>query len=146
MRTNEMGQEVEEGYSCKPKDFDPNRPIMHYKSLLLICDGERCAKTGRVDKATHLRELLKVMGLNRGKNRIKVTRTGCWGACRFRQVAQIVENTQANGNPKNSSLWLRRVHQFDDTKWRRIFTTLSENGELRKELESEDFIPMRVYE
>ncbi len=145
VRLNEMGSEIVEGYICKPKDYDPNRPIMHYKTLLLLCDDERCAKAGRDDKATHLREILKDMGLNKGKNRIKVSRTGCYGACRYRQVCQVTENTQANGNPKNSALWLRHTHNFSDEQWRELFKMLSEDKLLSEELEEECFIPMKVY-
>jgi NADH:ubiquinone oxidoreductase subunit E len=145
-KINEMGSEVVEGYSCKPKNYDPNRPIMHYKTLLMLCDDERCKKAGQVDKASHLREILKEMGLNKGKNRIKISRTGCYGACRFRQVCQITENTQANGNPKNSALWLRHTHSFTDEKWREIFTLLSEDRILLDEFDSQYFIPMKVYE
>jgi len=146
VRINEMGSEVVEGYTCKPKDFDPNRPIMHYKTLLLLCDDERCAKAGKIDKATHLREMLKEMGLNKGKNRIKISRTGCYGACRFRQVCQITENTQANGNAKNNALWLKHTHTFSDEQWRELFTMLSQDKVLLDELSSEFFIPMKVYE
>jgi len=142
---NEMGNEVVEGYACKPKDFDPNRPIMHYKTLLLLCDDERCSKAGKIDKATHLREILKEMGLNKGKNRIKVSRTGCYGACRFRQVCQITENTQVNGNAKNNALWLKHTHKYSDEQWRELFLALSEDRVLLDELGSEKFIPMKVY-
>jgi len=145
IRLNEMGSEVVEGYTCKPKDYDPNRPIMHYKTLLLICDDERCGKAGKIDKASHLREILKDMGLNKGANRIKISRTGCYGACRFRQVCQVTENTQANGNPKNNALWLRHTHNFKDKDWRRIFTILSNDQNLRDELDDKHFIPMKVY-
>ncbi len=145
VRLNEMGSEIVEGYTCKPKDYDPNRPIMHYKTLLLLCDDERCAKAGRDDKATHLREILKDMGLNKGKNRIKISRTGCYGACRYRQVCQVTENTQANGNPKNNALWLRHTHNFSDEQWRELFKMLSEDKLLSEELEEECFISMKVY-
>ena len=145
IRVNEMGSEIVEGYSCKPKDYDPERPIMHYKTLLLLCDDERCSKAGKDDRATHLREILKEMGLNKGENRIKVSRTGCYGACRFRQVCQVTENTQANGNLKNNALWLRNTHKFKDAEWREIFTLLSEDKILVDELDSEVFIPMKVY-
>ena len=145
VRLNEMGSEIVEGYICKPKDYDPNRPIMHYKTLLLLCDDERCAKAGRDDKATHLREILKDMGLNKGKNRIKISRTGCYGACRYRQVCQVTENTQANGNPKNNALWLRHTHNFSDEQWRELFKMLSEDKLLSEELEEEYFISMKVY-
>lgn len=144
-RLNEMGSEIVEGYTCKPKDYDPNRPIMHYKTLLLLCDDERCAKAGKDDRATYLREILKEMGLNKGKNRIKVSRTGCYGACRFRQVCQVTENTQSNGNQKNNALWLKNTHKFSDEQWREVFMMLSEDKILLDELDSEVFIPMKVY-
>ena len=145
-KINEMGQKVVEGYACKPKDFDPERPIMHYKTLLLLCDDERCGKAGKIDKASELREILKSMGLNKGKNRIKISRTGCYGACRFRQVCQVTENTKANGNPDNNALWLRHTHTFDEAQWREIFTLLSTDESLEKILDKKHFIPMKVYE
>ena len=146
IRVNEMGSEIVEGYTCKPKDYDASRAIMHYKSLLLLCDDERCGKAGKDDRATHLREILKDMGLNKGKNRIKVSRTGCYGACRFRQVCQITENTQANGNLLNNALWLKETHQFDDKQWRKIFEQLSQDKLVTDILDENDFIPMKVYE
>ncbi len=146
IRVNEMGSEIVEGYTCKPKNYDASRAIMHYKSLLLLCDDERCGKAGKDDRATHLREILKDMGLNKGKNRIKVSRTGCYGACRFRQVCQITENTQANGNLLNNALWLKETHQFDDNQWRKIFEQLSEDKLVTDILDENDFIPMKVYE
>jgi hypothetical protein len=146
IRLNEMGSEVVEGYTCKPKDYDPNRPIMHYKTLLLLCDDERCRKAGKSDKALHLREILKDMGLNKGINRIKISRTQCYGACRFRQVCQVTQNTQANGNPQNNAIWLRHTHKFKDEEWREIFTLLSQDKVLINELDSNHFIPMKVYE
>jgi cobalt-precorrin 5A hydrolase len=145
-KINEMGQEVVKGFQCKPKDYDPNRPIMHYKTLIMVCDGDRCKKAGKEDRAYFLREILKDMGLNKGKNRIKISRSGCYGACRFRQVTQITENTQANGNPKNSALWLKQTHNFTEKRWREIFTLLSEDRILLEELDSKHFIPMKVYE
>ena len=146
VRLNEMGSEVVEGYTCKPKDYDPNRAIMHYKTLLLLCDDERCGKASKGDKASYLREILKSMGLNKGKNRIKVSRTGCYGACRFRQVCQITENTQANGNAKNNALWLKHTHQFKEQQWRELFTMLSKDKILVEELDAEVFIEMKVYD
>ncbi len=144
-RVNEMGSEVLEGYRCKPKNYDANRPIMHYKTLIFICDGERCKKAGKIDKASYLRDIIKDMGLNRGENRIKITRTGCYGACRFRQVCHITENTQANGNPKNNSLWLKHTHNFKESDWRRIFIYLSEDKILKDILDNRYFIPMKLY-
>jgi len=145
-KINEMGSEVADGFSCKPKDYDASRPIMHYKTILMLCDGERCSKAGgEIDRASHLREILKDMKLNRGENRIKVSRSGCYGACRFRQVCQINENTRVNGNIKNSALWLKNTHNFSDEQWRDIFNKLANNISLEDEL-GEYFIPMKIYE
>ena len=145
-KINEMGSEVVEGFRCKPKDYDASRPVMHYKTIIMVCDGERCAKAGKIDKATHLREIIKDMGLNLGKNRIKISRSGCYGACRFRQVCQINENTRVNGNIKNNALWLKQTHNFSNEQWRDIFTKLSTNITLEDKLDEEFFIPMKVYE
>jgi hypothetical protein len=112
----------------------------------MICDDERCSKAGGGAKAEDLRNILKDMGLNQGKNRIKISRTGCYGACRFRQVCQITENTQVNGNSKNNALWLKQTHRFSDNQWREIFKMLSEDKILLDELDIEKFIPMKVYD
>lgn len=144
-KINSMGNEVLDGFECKPVDFDPNRPIMHYQSLLLVCDDERCHNAHKKDKSIELREILKEMKLNKGKNRIKITRTSCNGACRFRAVAQITTNTQANGELKNNALWLRHVHKYSDDDWIKIFKLLSSEKILQNELGTEAFIPMRVY-
>jgi cobalt-precorrin 5A hydrolase len=144
-KINEMGNEVVEGFACKPKDYDPNRPIMHYKTLLLLCDDERCQKAGGASKPQELRELLKELGLNKGAKRIKITRTMCNGACRFRQVAQVSENMQDNGNAKNSSLWLKHTHRFTLERWGEIFQALSEDRELQELLSEDNFIKMKMY-
>ena len=144
-KINEMGQEVVEGYACKPKDFDANRPIMHFKYQIYICDDERCAKAAKTDKAVMLRDLLKSMGLNQGKDRIKISRTGCFGACRFRQVAQCIANTRANGKVENNALWFRHTHRWGTEKWKKIFTALRDDTPLEACLDDSDHIPMKVY-
>ena len=144
-KINEMGNEVVEGFECKPKDYDPTRPIMHYKTLLLLCDDERCSKAGGENRAKELRELLQELDLNKGKNRIKITRTLCNGACRFRQVAHISENMQENGNRDNSSLWLKQTHTFSLDKWGEIFKALSEDRALKELLDDEVFVKMKIY-
>jgi cobalt-precorrin 5A hydrolase len=141
-----MGQETVGGYECKPKDFDPNRPIMHYQYQIYICDDKRCAKAAKYDKAKELRDLLKSMELNQGKNRIKISKSKCFGACRYRQVAQINANTQANGLSQNSALWLKHTHNYTLKKWEEIFLMLKADKILTDELDSDDFIKMKVYE
>jgi hypothetical protein len=145
-KINEMGNEVVEGFACKPVDYDATRPIMHYQSLLLVCDDERCHKAQRKDKSVELREILKSMGLNKGENRIKVTRTSCNGACRFRAVAQVTTNTRANGEVKNNGLWLKQTHKYSDDEWKNIFKILSNGEILVDNLNDDAFIPMKVYD
>ncbi len=38
VRLNLRGSEVVDGFVCKPKKLDPNKPIMHYKSHILVCE------------------------------------------------------------------------------------------------------------
>ena len=131
---NTMGSEVAEGFTCRPKEFDANKPIMHFKTQLFICDDERCGKAHKEeDKGMHLRDLIKSVKLAKGENRIKVVRTGCFGACRFRSVANIYENTLRNGNLSNNGIWLKNTHRYSDEKWTKLFELLSNNEYLDEE-------------
>ncbi len=132
---NLMGSEVVEGFACKPKNLDPNKPIMFYKAIVYICCDERCSKAGKVDKAKELRELVKELNLAKGKNRIKISRTLCQGACRFRQVAQI------NSDSPNQKIWLKHTHRFSKEQWREIFLDLVNDKEIKV-----NRIDMKVYE
>ncbi|RXK02649.1 hypothetical protein CRV02_04225 [Arcobacter sp. CECT 8989] len=128
---NTMGSEVAEGFTCKPKQFDASKPIMHFKTQLFLCDDERCSKAHKgKDVAATLRKVIKELALSKGEERIKVVRTGCFGACRFRSVANIYENTQRNGYLENNAIWLKNVHQYDKEKWVKLFKALSNNEKL----------------
>ena len=135
MKINTMGNKVVHGHKCKPINLDPNRPIMHFKTQVFLCDGGRCKSVSRDDLADNLRELIRSMGLNNGENRIKITRTKCFGACRFKQVAQIIENTKRNGFAPNNNIWLKNVHLFDTKRWQELFLMLAEN----KKIDESDF-------
>jgi len=125
---NLMGSEVVEGFTCKPKVFEPEKPIMHFKTQIFLCHDERCKKAHKSDTlAADLREILKEVNLARGENRIKISRTGCFGACRFRSVANIYENTRVNGDPKNNNLWLRNIHKYKKENWIELFQALAQN-------------------
>jgi len=134
-KINLMGSEVVEGYECKPKKLDPNKPIMFYKSIVYICSDERCAKAGSFEKAAELREIVKEMGLEKGKNRIKISRSFCQGACRFRQVAQV------NSTSPNDKLWLKHTHKFETKDWIELFEALRDDKEFKK-----NKIDMKLYE
>jgi hypothetical protein len=145
-KINQMGSEVVEGFACKPKKLDPNKPIMHYKTHLFVCQGDRCKRAYREDDiAKYLREIIKELKLDRGEKRIKISRSGCFGACRFRSVINIYENSRANGFLPNDNLWIKRGHQFSREKWIEIFKSLASNRKLEDILGEEEFIPMRVY-
>ena len=130
-KINIMGSEVEEGFVCKPKKLNQNRAIMHFKTHIFICEGDRCKGANKnLDLVYNLREIVKKQNLHIGKNRIKISRSGCYGACRFRGVANIYENTNSNGCLQNNNVWLKNIHNFDDKKWIKLFLKLSENKKL----------------
>lgn len=127
-RFNTMGSEVVEGFVCKPKEFDPNKPLMHFKTQIFICEGERCLRANKMgNMADFLRGILKDLNLHTGPNRIKISRANCFGACRFRQVAVIFENTRANGFLPNNNIWLKNVHKYDEERWRVLFLDICAN-------------------
>jgi len=130
IKVNTMGSEVVEGFECKPKNLDPNKPIMHYKNILYICVDKRCSREGSSKKADELRELLKKMNLDIGKDRMKVSKSYCYGACRYKQVANIFSNTQNGGDIKHNNIWLQKTQEYDTKKWESLFIALKENRDL----------------
>lgn len=125
---NMMGSEVVSGFSCKPIKLVPEKPIMHFKTHIFICTDERCGDAHKNDNiASDLRDILKEIGLANGETRIKISRTGCFGACRFRSTANIFENTKMNGYEPNNNVWLRNIHKYSKEKWIELFKALSEN-------------------
>lgn len=128
-----MGSEVVDGFVCKPKKLDPTKPIMHFKTQIFICNDERCSNAHKnKDIAKNLRDILKDLKLDKGKNRIKISRSGCFGACRFRGVANIYENTRANGYLKNNNIWLQQTHLYTIEQWKELFIMLSENKDIQQ--------------
>jgi len=145
VRLNLRGSEVVDGFVCKPKKLDPNKPIMHYKSHILVCEGERCKNACKDESlGDTLREYIKEVGHLKGPSRIKVSRANCFGACRFRQVAVVFENTRANGFIPNNNVFLKNIHKYDEKRWKELFSTLTSN----EELENSDFklVPMKELE
>ena len=138
---NMMGSEVVSGFTCKPVKLVPDKPIMHFKTHIFICTDERCGGAHKNENiATDLRDILKEIGLANAETRIKISRTGCFGACRFRSTANIFENTRMNGYEPNNNIWLRNIHKYSKEKWIELFKTLAEN----KNIDDLDFqqIPM----
>lgn len=130
---NTMGSEVVEGFTCKPKALDPNKPIMFFKTQIFICFGERCKRAYGRDTFI-LRDILKELLLHKGEKRIKVSKSECFGACRFRQVCVIFENTNVSKNIANNNIWLKNVHTYDEDRWRRLFLDLAYDKGLSLEL------------
>ena len=138
---NMMGSEIVSGFSCKPIKLVPEKPIMHFKTHIFICTDERCGGAHKNDNiAADLRDILKEIGLANAETRIKISRTGCFGACRFRSTANIFENTRMNGYEPNNNIWLRNMHRYSKEKWIELFKALAEN----KNIDDLDFqqIPM----
>ena len=82
------------------------------------------------------------MDLEKGVNRIKISRSLCQGACRFRQVIQINENTKANGYELNNAIWLKHTHKYSKKDYENLFIALS----LNKSLDDFEQIDMKVYD
>ena len=140
-KINIMGSEVVDGFECKPKVLDVNKPMMHYKNIINICVDKRCSSNGSAKRADDLRELIKECELVKGKDRIKVTRTFCQGACRHGQVANIFSNTQQNGLEKHNNIWLRKTHTYDRLKWIELLFAIRDG----KDLDSFEHIEMKVF-
>jgi cobalt-precorrin 5A hydrolase len=140
-KINTMGSEVVEGFECKPKVLDPNKPIMHYKNIVYVCVDKRCAGEGSAKKADELRELVKDMGLDVGEDRVKISKSYCYGACRYKQVANIFSNTNVNGIQEHNNVWLKQTQKYDLTKWRELFLALKKN----RVLDTFEQIDMKVY-
>lgn len=124
-RKNPMGSEVVEGFACKPEAVDPDKPIMFAAAQVFVCDGERCSGCHPDDAAAKVRDIVKDMGLHKGPDRIKVTRTGCNGACRYRAFAFAYRNAKAaNFSPETSFTAWRNVHQWTPEQWRELVASL----------------------
>jgi len=141
VKINTMGSEVVDGFECKPKVLDPNKPIMHYKNIIYVCIDKRCSAAGSSKKADELRELLKDMNLDVGEQRIKISKSLCFGACRYKQVANIFSNTQANGIEEHNNIWLKKTQDYEIEKWKDLFIALKEN----RSLNGFEQIEMKVY-
>ncbi|GAB2657512.1 cobalamin biosynthesis protein [Vibrio panuliri] len=128
VKLNAYGNEVVEGYQCKPKHVDLNRPMLHHSHHLLLCEGTRCAKAGSKNLAHDLRNILKEMDLASGERRIKISRTLCAGACRNRATLVIYERKQSGSVTANNALWLKNVDQLSDAEWRAMFNALANQG------------------
>ena len=129
-KINVMGSEVVDGYACKPKNLDPNKPIMHYKTIIHVCVDKRCSQAGSSKKADELREIVKSMKLDTGEQRIKISKGFCYGACRYKQVANIFSNTNDNGKLMHNNIWLKQTNNYDTNKWIELFTALKEDSSL----------------
>jgi cobalt-precorrin 5A hydrolase len=126
-RKNPMGSRVAEGFACKPETADAEKPILFAAAQIFICDDERCRSCHSDDLAGKLRRLIKVLGCHNGEERIKVTRTGCNGACRYRVFACVYRNGNApNYNPATSFSAWKRVHEWTDDQWRELLASLRE--------------------
>lgn len=129
-KKNPMGSDVVEGYACKPKILDKNKPIMYSALQIFICDGHRCKKIQAENLAEKVRGIVKNLDLDKGVNRVKVTRTLCNGACRFRNFAYVYKNARSrNFNPDNSFMAWKNANTFTDENWKDIIISLLEGKE-----------------
>ncbi|OGI03276.1 MAG: hypothetical protein A2Y25_05085 [Candidatus Melainabacteria bacterium GWF2_37_15] len=140
-KKNTMGSEVVEGFACKPQNLDVNKPLMYSAAQIFICEGHRCGETQDTDLTDKVRVLIKNLGYDKGNNRIKVTRTHCQGACRFRNFMCAYRNGSAvNFSPENSFSAWKKVNQWNEEQWQELIKYLAEG------IEPQNIIEFKVEE
>lgn len=145
-KINNMGSEVVHGHRCRPVNKDPNRPMMFYKYHIIACGGGRCQKNIDFNLSDHLRSLITEAGLNKGKERIKVTTSNCFGACRFKNVALFYENLLEGEVAINNGVWIKQVEKFSNDKWFEIFECLKSKSSLRGLVGKDHIIDLEIFE
>ncbi|MCG7586511.1 cobalamin biosynthesis protein [Photobacterium sp. OFAV2-7] len=142
IKVNAYGNEVVDGYQCKPKHPDLNRPMLYHRHHILLCEGGRCAKAGGKNLAHELRGLLKEMGLASGNKRIKVSRTLCAGACRNRSTMVIYQRDASETASVNNAHWLRNIEKLSENQWRELFLALAQDKPITQLLDPDYFAPI----
>jgi cobalt-precorrin 5A hydrolase len=126
-KKNAMSSEVKEGYQCKPKELEENKPIMFSSIQIFLCSGERCQQIQTQDLARKIMEVIRELHFDKGKNRIKVTKTFCQGACRYKNMMCIYKNTESeNFKPENAYSAWKKVHEWSDEQWKYFINSLSQ--------------------
>ncbi|WP_432467474.1 cobalamin biosynthesis protein [Agarivorans sp. Z349TD_8] len=138
-KLNAHGNPVVEGCRCKPEHVDLNRPMLHHRQHIFLCEGSRCAKAGSQSLAHDLRAILKTMGLASGEQRIKISRSHCVGACRQRATMVIYQRHVDPASQANHALWLKNIEQFSEAQWKTLFQALAEDRPLRALFSVEHF-------
>jgi len=141
-KKNAYGNPVVEGFACKPRHPDLNRPMLHHRFHILLCEGGRCAKKGSKAMTHALRDILKEVGLNSGAQRIKISRTQCVGACRQKATLVIYERASAEQLSCNHALWLRNIEELSHQQWCDLFISLAKGEDLRQQLAPYFFAPV----
>jgi len=124
-KINSMGSEVAEGFKCKPEIFDKNKPVMFSAVQIFVCDGKRCKESQPENLAEKVRNIVRELGFDKGENRVKITRTHCNGACRFKNFAYVYKNVKSeNFNPDTAYSAWKRVHEWTDEQWKELILSL----------------------
>ena len=142
VKINLHGNEVVDGFQCKPKHVDLNRPMLYHRHHVLLCEGGRCAKEGSKNLAHDLRQVLKALDFAEGEQRIKISRTHCAGTCRNRAAMVIYERLLEHETPVNNGLWVRGIEEFTEQDWKDFFTNLVERKPLKACLDPKFIAPI----
>lgn len=78
-KINAMGSEVVDGFACKPKVKDPDKPMMFYRYHILICDGDECDCNAKKALSDKLRDLAKELKMDKGQIESKSQRQNVLG-------------------------------------------------------------------
>ena len=104
---------------------EKNKPIMFSASQIFVCDGKRCNEVQTENVAGKVRSLAQSLGYDKGKNRVKITRTFCNGACRFKSFAYVYQNTKAENFTIEQaySAW-KKVEEWTDDQWKELIISV----------------------
>jgi hypothetical protein len=140
-KKNAMGSETIKGFSCKPKVLDENKPIMYSALHIFICDGQRCKEVSSEDIAEKVRNIVKELELEKGENRVKVTRTQCNGACRYKIFIYAYINAMAKDfNPAFAFTAWKNADKYTNEHWKDLILSLLAGNE------PETIAEFRVYD
>ncbi|MCK7484384.1 MAG: cobalt-precorrin-5B (C(1))-methyltransferase [Bacillus subtilis] len=107
---------------------------MYCAIQIFVCDGERCKQTREENLADKVRDLVKELGLDRGERRVKVTRTLCNGACRYKNFVCVYKNAKSdNFSPDNCIEHWRKTHEWTEDQWKELILSIV-NGSIPEKL------------
>ncbi len=112
----------------KPNKTDKKEQIPFTLAQIFICEGKKCKGKSGEDTAKKLKKIVKKMDLDKGENRIKVTKTLCDGSCSLGQFSYSYKNSKSEKFSKENAFtaW-KNVHKWTESQWTELLLFLAKN-------------------